>query len=1228
MLGVQAWRSWRNARGVALLAASALAAGIGAATAIYTVVNAVMLGPLPYRDSDRFVALFGAATNDPNHYSSLSYKDAQTYQERTQAFDAFGWFREAGKNLTFAGEPHHVQGVAVTAPFVRELGVDPVLGQWFHDTNEVVISTALWRRLGADPGIVGKPLTLDGRPYVVTGVMPPSFRLPVAGVTSAGIRTDVWLALEKEEAGAVYFAYARCKPGITFAAAEADVKRIASGIAADDPVGHPSYTGRLSDLRETVVREIRPTLLLLFAAAGLLFLITCANAAGLLLAHEVARARDTAMRVALGATRLQLTGHYFAECLPVSLLGAVGGLLLSLTITPAIVSMTADYLPRAEDVAVDWTVLVFALLAALAATTLASLAPVWQALRMAPIDALGDGARASASARSRRASQVLVVAEIALAFALLAVSAELVNHLRYLSRTSPGFDTAGVLTFGVSVPGTIARNDERRESFQRQLIDGLAAIPGIDQVAFASGLPLDGCCMGTNVYPEGRSVDVSESQRMSLTAISPAYFETMRIPVRRGRILTDADRREDLIPAVVSEAAARRYWGTNDPLNAYGRFLSATGARFQVIGVVGDVKNDGLANPTVPEVYIHSAVMNLESMHFVARVSRPVSDLVPEIRRTIRSIDPDQPIHAVATMEEIVRRSMTLERAASFLTAFFASAALLLAMLGVYGVIAYFVRQRTMEIGTRMALGATSRDVLALIVRNGLKMAALGMVTGALAAIAAAIYVGRVFEVENTGAAPILYSTSIVGAMALVASLVPAWRATKVSPMAAIRTEPWSMWQAARRRVREAIHELREPEGPPGVPLGTVISDFAGSLRGAASLAEAKARALEALRDRVGAQSITLLEKDPSGRYACSDWSVAGDGFLLRRLHFYPHPLAVAAADFEGWSRWARESRSDYDEEIERLRASGARMAVPLRTKNEVVGIVLLGPPNGHESYTSSEKETLSRAADVFALIIENARLSERALEQERLRRDLAVAAEVQRRLLPPHAPRNGAVAVSAYTLPARVVGGDYYDFIDHGGDRIGIAVADVSGKGIAAALLMSVVQASLRVIVAEGELPLAQLAAKMNGFLHQSTGANKYATFFYAELDRRGRRLRYVNAGHNPPYLVRCADSRAEIVELDVGGTVLGLFPEVDYQEAELGLRPGDLIVAFTDGVTEAHNAEGDEFGEERLQALLREHAGAAAEQVASKLAETMRLWIGGAEQHDDLTFVVLKVN
>jgi putative ABC transport system permease protein len=234
---LQAWRTWRNDWTVALLAAAAFAAGIGAASSIYTVVNAVMLKPLPYRDGARFVAIFSAAVSDPEHYGSLSFRDAQTYQERTRVFDAFGWFRFAGKNLTFAGEPHHVEGVAVTPPLARALGVDPILGQWFNDETSVVISSPLWRRLGADPGILGKPLTLDGRSYTVAGVMPDGFALPVAGIASAGTATDVWMPLDVQGrgepgGGVPYFAYARRRPGVTFAAAEADVKRVAGEIAA------------------------------------------------------------------------------------------------------------------------------------------------------------------------------------------------------------------------------------------------------------------------------------------------------------------------------------------------------------------------------------------------------------------------------------------------------------------------------------------------------------------------------------------------------------------------------------------------------------------------------------------------------------------------------------------------------------------------------------------------------------------------------------------------------------------------------------------------------------------------------------------------------------------------------------------------------------------------------------------------------------------------------------
>jgi sigma-B regulation protein RsbU (phosphoserine phosphatase) len=348
----------------------------------------------------------------------------------------------------------------------------------------------------------------------------------------------------------------------------------------------------------------------------------------------------------------------------------------------------------------------------------------------------------------------------------------------------------------------------------------------------------------------------------------------------------------------------------------------------------------------------------------------------------------------------------------------------------------------------------------------------------------------------------------------------------------------------------------------------------------------------------------------------------------MNRLAHYPHPLPLCEDDFIAWRRWSREFRPDYTAELDALAGRGVRIAVPLYAKNDLVGVVLLGAPEGRERYTLAERQLLSGMASVFALMIENARLTDRAVEQDRLRRDLALAAEVQRRLLPPHPPANAVATLAAFTMPARIVGGDYYDFVDMDDDRLGIVVADVSGKGVAAALLMSVVQTALRVISIETNLTLGELTARMNRVLYQSTSAEKYATFFYAQLDRRALRLRYINAGHNPPYLVRCDNGHSEVIELSTGGTVLGLFPESEYQEGEVQLRPGDLFVAFTDGVPEARNVAGEEFGEERLKSVLQNAAGAAAPEVSSQLSKTVREWIGGAEQHDDLTFVIATIH
>ena len=360
----QTWRSWKNAKTIALLSMIALAVGTGSTTAIYTVVNAVMLKPLIYEHGDRFVALYGRTLTDSQSYSSSTFRDLQIYQQRTRSFDVFGWFRVLNFNLTSPGQPQHITGAAVTPALAHNLGVAPSLGRWFDDDTGAVISAALWNRLGADSSIVGKAIVLNGRSYTVTGVMPSQFQLPIVSTDFERGENDVWIGLDAAGRGLnpnefAYFCYARLKPGVTHAEAEQDVKRVAAEIAQEEPASHPSYTARLDSLRETVVSGIRPTLMLLFAASGLLLLITAANVGGLMLARSVARARETAIRVSLGATARRIGGQYFIEALFVSAAGAAAGVFLSVEIVRLVTSIAGGYIPDADRIAIDWTVLLF-----------------------------------------------------------------------------------------------------------------------------------------------------------------------------------------------------------------------------------------------------------------------------------------------------------------------------------------------------------------------------------------------------------------------------------------------------------------------------------------------------------------------------------------------------------------------------------------------------------------------------------------------------------------------------------------------------------------------------------------------------------------------------------------------------------------------------------------------------------------------------------------------------
>jgi serine phosphatase RsbU (regulator of sigma subunit) len=621
--------------------------------------------------------------------------------------------------------------------------------------------------------------------------------------------------------------------------------------------------------------------------------------------------------------------------------------------------------------------------------------------------------------------------------------------------------------------------------------------------------------------------------------------------------------------------------------------------------------------------------------------------LIPAIRRAIRQADPTLVMEGVSTMNDRVRGTLQLERLSSLVMTFFGLAALLMATLGIYGVLSYFVRQRTVELGTRMALGAVNRDLVALVLGGGLKLSLAGVAVGSIALVGSVPLLVRYLEVANFGWLPFAASTAVVALVAAAAASLPAWRTTLVSPMAAMREQPPSVWQWARQRMERAVRDVREAVvfgDDADVSPADVLTAFVDAARSADSYSGALRAVLASVCEELHVESAALLERRDGStpEYRClvaagaletAAPAVAADGFLIRRLRAYPLPMAFAPDDWNALADWAAAHRRDRLDEIRALSAAGVRLAVPLRTRKEIVGILLLGERPQSADFSAREKQVLRACAGQFALMLENARLTDRVVEQETLRHDIALASDVQRRLLPEAPPRAECVEFAAASVPARRIGGDYYDFVELGDGRIDIALADVSGKGVAAALIMSVVQASLRIIASEGDVSPPRLVARMNEFVYRSTPASKYATFFYAQLDGQRRRLRYVNAGHNAPYLLR-AERRstagsppAEIEQLSVGGTVVGMFPEMGYEEATVELYSGDVLLVFTDGVPEAQNPEQEEFGEERLQQLLRQTAHLPPDEISARISADMKDWIRDAEQYDDLTFIVMKV-
>lgn len=1252
------WRSWKSARGVALLAVAALAIGIGSATAIFSVVYAVLLKPLPYNHPDRYLQLFGSWRPHPDWFTIFSYPDYLDYAAQARTVEAFGCSSTQAFNVTLNGQPLHATGTEVSAGLMRSLGISPLMGRWFQDQDthpaarrEAVISASLWRRFGSDPHILGKPLTMNGLRYVISGVMPAWFRYPVDVSDN-----DVWTPLnptpdQRTHRSSHYLhCVAKLKAESTPRQVTQDFDRILSDLRRKYPnQAEPDFSVGVR-LLKFVNEDIRPSLMLLLAAAGALFLITCANVASMLLARSVARARETAVRVALGATNWQLGFQYFSEGVLVSLAGAAFGALLSFALVRTVISVAADYIPRADQIAFKWRVLAFAIALAIACGVLFSISPLWQARRTAPNEVLSEGARVSATAQSRGLLRIFVIAEVALAFGLLAVGGIIFEQLTSLRRVHPGFDPANLLVMNVYAPVSKYKTDTARMNYETRLLTAVRGVPGVENAGFISLMPLTGWGENTALQVEGRpKEELGHGESIEMRFIAPEYFQSMKIPLLAGRFFNQGDKEADLMPMLINQTLAKLYWPHADPIGAFVRIFAWPDKRFQIIGVVGDARNVSLAHPPRPEFYLSYRELPPPDMAWAVRSPLDPATLTRELRHAVESVDREQSIFDVRTMGEIIRNSMSRQRLQSLIVTFFAVSALLLSMLGVYGVIAYAVRQRITELGTRMAVGATPRDLLELVLGDGLKTAFLGIAVGLILVVPSAhLLTAHVLPVNVSEWPSFLLATLLVTACTLLACWFPAWRATTLSPMVAIHSDVHAnrlhlSYRVLTERISEWIpHEHQAPAT--GTEL--LAAAIADASRHAESFTDAVSAALTTLRAQLKALAVYLFTHRASDQpyrltaaamdAAPPDCSLPANALLLNRLHNYSSALPISPADLAALRRWATEHAPDRLAEIDTLEQIGVRLAVPLLSKSEMIGLLFLASPVARAEFDALERRSLRSAAAQLALLLENGRLADRIVEQERLRRELLLAAEVQKRLFPDHSPQTAGIQLTGVCLPARGVGGDYYDFLDLGNRQIGIALADVAGKGIAAALIMSVVQASLRSLAGADGASLADLAGKMNRLLHRSTGSNSYATFFYAQFDEERCRLRYVNAGHNPPFLLRAGEthstvpfvaSAAQIEELATGGTIIGMFAQSSYEEASLDLESGDVLIAFSDGVTEAHSPSEEEFGEARLKDLLRRTAHLPINDMASAILQELKWWMADAAQYDDLTFILMKV-